>query len=200
MSSAQVFRGRQLVGAGVCLAFRRDRNYIHSADIFQALRKFAQERFAPDAYIASLVLRRQAAHQIRISFQAEPQVIGTFGIRVGAEQIRGSLVETEADVVDRVPYDECRAARAVTGGFKFAFYTRPVAGYTAFEQLLVLLKAAGGLGRREAWLCKLTLRQPLPETEPLAVRLRLIGLKRFHGFDIFQGEQRIGEASACLRT
>lgn len=200
MSSAQVFCDAELVGVDLCLAYRRDRNYIHSADIFQALTQFACERFASDAYIESLVLRRQAAHQIRISFQAESRMIGTFAIRVGEEQVPGFLVETEAGVLDRLPYDESRAADAVVGGFKFAFFTHPVAGYTAFEQLLVLLKAAGGLGRRDAWLCKTTLRVPLVETKPLAVRLRLISLQRFYGFDILQNEQLIGEASASLRT
>jgi hypothetical protein len=200
MTSVQVFRDKELVPVNVRLAYRGNRNYIHSADIFQALTKLAQERFASDAYLESLVLRRQAAQQIRISFQAELQMIGTFAIRLGGEQVCGSLVETKAEVLDRVPYDESRAADAVVGGFRFAFFTQPVDGYTAFEQLLVLLKAAGGLGRREAWLCKTTLRYPLVETKPLAIRLRLISLRRFYGFDISQNEQLIGEASAYLRT
>jgi hypothetical protein len=200
MSSVQVFCDEKLMTVDVWLAYRRERNYIHSADIFQALTKLAQERFAPGAYIESLVLRRQAAHQIRISFQAAPQAIGTFGIRVGREQVRGCLLETQAEVLDRAPYDESRAADAVAGGFQFAFFTGPVAGYTAFEQLLVLLKAAGGLGCRDAWLCKITLRCPLVETEPLAVKLRLIAMQRFYTFDILQNEERIGEASAYLRT
>src|SRR5215831_9666512 len=122
MSSVQVFRESELVAVDVHLSYRTDRNYIHSADIFQALTTLAQERFAPDAYIESLILRRQATHQIRISFQAEPQMIGTFGIRVGREQIRGCLVETEEEVLDRVPYDESRAAKAVLGGFRFASF------------------------------------------------------------------------------
>jgi hypothetical protein len=200
MSSVQVFRDEELVAVDLHLSFRKDRTYIHSADIFQALTNFAQERFASDAYINSLVLRRHATHQIRISLQPEPQMIGTFGIRVGGEQVCGCLVETAAEVLDRVTYDESRAATAVEGGFRFAFFTQPVAGYTAFEQMLVLLKVAGGLGRREAWLCKTTLHGPLPETKPLAVKLRLISLQRFYGFDIFESEQHIGEASAYLRT
>lgn len=200
MPSVEVFRDEELVPLELRLPYRRDRNYLHSADIFQALTNVAQDHFAPDAYIESLVLRRQAVRQIRISFQAEAQMIGTFGIRVGREQVRGWLVETDAEVLTRVPYDECWAVAAVVGGPGFAQFMEPVAGYTAFEQLLVLMKVAGGQGQHDAWLCKITLSSPLFNTKPLAVRLRLRALQRFFSFEILQDECLLGEASASLRS
>lgn len=200
MAPAQVFRDKKFVAVELCLPYRKDRDYIHSADIYQALTNVALERFAADAYIESLILRRQAERQIRVSFQAEPHMIGTFGIRVGGEQVRGWLVETEAEVRTRVPYDESRAAAAVIGGPGFARFTEPVAGYTAFEQLLVLMKVAGGQGGRDAWLGRISLRAPLLDTKPLAVRLRLRALQRFFNFEILQEEHLIGEASASLRS
>lgn len=184
----------------LCLPYRKDRNYIHSADIFQALTNLAEDRFASDAYVQSLVLRRQASRQIKVSFQAEPQMIGTFTIRVGAEQVHGWLVETGTEVLLRVPYDESWATAAVVGGTGFARFTEPVPGYTAFEQLLVLMKAASGQGGRDAWLCKINMRGPLFNTKPLAVGLRLRAMQRFFGFEIFQEEKLIGEASAALRS
>jgi hypothetical protein len=42
------------------LPYRKNRHYIHSADIFQALIHLARDCFSPDAYLESLVLRRQA--------------------------------------------------------------------------------------------------------------------------------------------
>jgi hypothetical protein len=200
MSSVQVFRDEELVTLDLCLPYRKNRNYIHSADIFQSLTNLAQDRFASGAYVESLVLRRQATRQIRISFQAEPNMVGTFGVRVGEEQVRGWLVETDTKVLVRVPYDESWAAAAVVGGPGFARFTEPVAGYTAFEQLLVLLKAAGGQGGRDAWLCKINMHGPLLNMKPLAVGLRLRAMQRFFAFEIFQEEKLIGEACASLRS
>lgn len=200
MTSIQGSLDEELVTVELCLPYRKNRNYIHSADIYQALTNVAHERFAADAYIESLILRRQAARQIRVSFQAGPQMIGTFGIRTGGGQSRGWLMETEAEVLTRVPYDECWAAAAVDGGPGFARFTEPVAGYTAFEQLLVLMKVAGGQGGRDAWLGKIRLHAPLLDTKPLAVRLRMRALQRFFNFEILQEEHLIGEASASLRS
>lgn len=200
MSSIQVFRHEEFVTADLCLPYRKDRNYIHSADIFQALTNLAEDRFASDAYVQSLVLRRQASRQIKVCFQAEPQMIGTFAIRVGAEQIHGWLVETDAEVLLRVPYDESWATAAVVGGAGFASFAEPVAGYTAFEQLLVLMKAASGHGERDAWLCRINMRRPLLNTKPLAVGLRLRAMQKFFSFEIFQEEKLVGEASAALRS
>jgi hypothetical protein len=146
------------------------------------------------------VLRRQASRQIKVSFQAEPQMIGTFGIRAGAEQVHGWLVETDAEVLLRVPYDESWAAAAVVGGAGFARFTEPVPGYTAFEQLLVLMKAASGQGGSDAWLCRINMRRPLLNTRPLGVGLRLRAMQKFFSFEIFQEEKLIGEASAALRS
>ena len=127
-------------------------------------------------------------------------MIGTFGVRVGAEQIRGWRVEADTEVLLRVPYDESWATAAVAGGAGFARFTEPVAGYTAFEQLLVLMKAAGGQEGRDAWLCKINMRGPLLNSRPLAVGLRLRAMQKFFNFEIFQDEKLIGEASAALRS
>jgi hypothetical protein len=139
--------------------------------------------------------------QIEISFQANVDAIGTFSIRSGEAQMRGWLVETDAKVACRVPYDEARAADAVITGTDSARFTKPVPGYTAFEQLLVLLKAAGGeAGKRDAWLCQVSLRGPLLETKPLTVNFRNRVLQRFFLFEIMQDEQLIGTACASLRS
>jgi hypothetical protein len=182
------------------LPYRSNRNYIHSADIFQSLTDVARRQFDSNTYVESLVLRRQAARQVRVAFEAMPQAIGTFSFRVGNERVRGWLAEADADIRVRVPYDESRATAAVVGGPGFARFVEPVTGYTAFEQLVVLLKVAGGQGRRDAWLCQANLQGPLLDTKPLAVRLRLRAMVRFFAFEVLQDEQLIGAAYAALRS
>lgn len=184
----------------LCLPYRSHRNYIHSADIFQGLTDLAQARFESDTYVESLVLRRQAARQVRVSFEPTPQAIGSFAFRAGARRVPGWLVETDAEIHTRVPYDESRAMAAVVGGAGLACFTAPVAGYTAFEQLLVLLKVVGGQGQRDAWLCQANLRGPLLNTKPLTVRLRLRAMVRFFAFEVMQNEAMIGVAYASLRS
>ena len=122
---------------------------------------------------------------------------GTFGLRVAAEKVYGWLVETDEDVRIRVPYDESLAGSAVVGGAGFARFAEPVPGYTAFEQLLVLMKVTSG--HPTAWLCQTDFHGPLLDTKPLAVRLRRRAM-RFLAFEIMQDEQMIGTASASLRS
>jgi len=180
------------------LPYRADRNYVHSADIFQAFTELARERFAPGAYLKSLVLRHKASRQLRASFAAEPDPIGTFSLQAGEQEVRGALVETDASIGRRVPYDESRAVAAVVAAVDSAAFISPVPGYTAFEHLLVAMKVAGGDADREAWLCQVALLGPLLESVPLAVtvtrRLRL-----FHRFAIAQGGTDIGSACATWR-
>jgi hypothetical protein len=199
MPVAQLVRDEQLVASDLSLPFREHRNYIHSADIFQALTALGQSCLGQDAYVSSLVLRQQAVHQVRISFEPQAQSLGTFSVRGGGAELRGWLIETGTEVLVRVPYDETPAAAAVLGGRGFAWFERPTPGYTAFEQLLVLLKAAGGQGKREAWLCQINLRASMLEPMPLAVRLRQ-RLRRFFSFEIVQDGHSIGSACACLRS
>jgi hypothetical protein len=194
--SGHPFRGQPLAAADLNLPYRGERDYIHSADIFQAVTDLARTH-NPDAYVESLVLRRQAVHQIRVAFEAAPQTIGTFSLRIAGDRERGWLVERNEVVRIRVPYDESPAMAAVVGGAGFARFAEPVAGYTAFEQLLVLLKVTSG--ERTAWLCQTDFNRPLRNTEPLAVRLRRRAM-RFLGFEIMQNEQTIGTASASLRS
>ena len=179
----------------LCLPYRSRRNYIHSADIFQSLMDVARARFSCDTYVESLVLRRQATHQIRLSFEATPNPIGAFALRAGKERVRGWIAETEADVCARVPYDESRAAAAVVGGPGFAQFVEPVAGYTAFEQLIILLKVTSG--EPDGWLGQANLRGPLLDSSPVAVRLRHRAMGRFFAFEILQHGQVIGDAYAA---
>ncbi len=194
--SGHPFCGKPLATMDLNLPYRGERNYIHSADIFQAVTDLARAHNS-DAYVESLVLRRQAVHQIRMAFEAAPQMIGTFSLRIAGDRLRGWLVERNEDVRIRVPYDESPATAAVVGGAGFARFAAPVAGYTAFEQLLVLLKVTSG--ESTAWLCQTDFNRPLRNTEPLAVRLRRRAM-RFLGFEIMQNEQTIGTASASLRS
>jgi hypothetical protein len=195
--SDHAFCGKQLTAVNLHLPYRGDRNYIHSADIFPVLADLAKARFTADAYVESLVLRRQAVRQIRVAFEAEPQMIGTFSFRAAGEKVSGWLVERDETVRLRVPYDESPARAAVVGGTGFARFAEPVAGYTAFEQLLVLLKVTSGLP--SAWLCQTIFDRPLLDAYPLAVRLRHRAM-RFLAFEIIQDEQMIGTACASLRS
>lgn len=199
MASAQLVRDEQLSSVNLCLPYRKDRNYIHSADIYQALTSLARDRFDPDAFIASLILRRQAAHQIQISFHAEPSTVGTFSIRYKEEQTSGWLIETTEKVSVRVPYDESQAAAAVIERPKYAQFSAVIPGYTTFEQLIVLLKAASGQGKCDAWLCQVKLQRALRDSRPLAVNLRQ-RIDRFFAFEIVQDDLLAGSACAFVRS
>lgn len=195
--STHAFSSKQLTAVDFRLPYRGDRTYIHSADIFRALADLAAARFACDAYVKSLVLRRQAVRQIRAAFEAAPQMIGTFSLCTRGARIPGWLVQSDEAVQSRVPYDESPALAAAVGGVGFARFAAPVPGYTAFEQLLVLLKVASGLD--SAWLCQADFDRPLLDTKPLAVRLRRTAM-RFLAFEVMDEDHVMGTASAALRS
>ena len=196
MSLVQLSRSEQLSPASLNLPYRKKRNYIHSTDIFAALTSLAESRFSADSYVASLVLRRQAHRQLRACFQAIPEAVGTFSIRWSEEKILGYLVETEEDVARRISYDESAAEAAVVIRPGAAQFVEPLPGYTAFEQLIVLLRAALGEEPRHIWLCQVNLTGPLLTTEPLAVSLRQTTLQRFFNFEIMQQGKPLGTACA----
>jgi hypothetical protein len=188
----------ELTAAILWAPYRENRNYIHSADLYHALTDFAQDRLTPEAYLESLVLRREAVRQVRASFQPGPQSLGTFAFRTGEAQVRGWLLETEAQVFERVRYDESRAAAAAVCGRGSARFTEPVPGYTAFEQVIVLMKAASGQVIHEARLCQINLRRPLLEKTPLTLNLRQRIMQRFLDFEILQAGQVIGSVCGSL--
>jgi hypothetical protein len=182
------------------LPFRQTRNYIHSTDIYPALTALAQQRVSPDAYVASLVLRRPAHHQLRVCFEQPAEMVGTFSICYGTAKIHGWLVETDEAVTLRVPYDESRAEAEVMYEAAVTRFAAPVPGYTAFEQLILLMKVALTADGVHVWLSQINLRGPLLETQPVAVRLRQSMQQRFHSFELLQADTIIGTATAyCER-
>jgi hypothetical protein len=186
-------------GATFTLPYRGDRDYIHSADIFQALTGLVRDQLAPGAHLASLVLRRKVSRQLRVSAGDGPRGIGTFSVHAGAEEIHGVLVETETTVDRRGPYDESPLVDAVIADAGSAAFSSAVPGYTAFEHLLVAMKVAGGDAARDAWLCQVNLLSPLLEPAPLAVRVTQ-KLLLFHRFAIVQSGGEIGSACATWRA
>jgi len=177
------------------LPFRGARHYLHSSDIFPALNRLAQERFSPAAFVESLVLRRQATHQVQACFARTPGSIGDFRIRHSSQQIFGWLVETTTPVAVRVPFDEETAMRAANSGPGFACFRVPVPGYTAFEQLVLLMKVVAPQVGRHAWqFARIDLRAPLSESEAVAFRISETVAGRFFIGDISQAERLIGSA------
>lgn len=199
MDRASLAGHEDLAAAALSLPFRSNRDYVHSTDIFQSVTALARERWGPDAYLTSLVLRRTASHQLRVSFEPERHAIGTFAIRDGSDEISGALVETDEAVLRRVPYDESRIIAAAVAGEHSASFASLADGYTAFEHLVVALKIAAGDVAGHAWLCQVKLLSPLLESAPLAVSVRQ-KLRLFHGFEIQQHGKPIGSACAASRS
>ncbi|HEY2473019.1 MAG TPA: hypothetical protein VGI45_34880 [Terracidiphilus sp.] len=198
MAVAQVFPDKRLTAVQLDLPYRSERNYIHSADIFQALTRLAKGRFASDAYVKSLMLRTTSTRQVYASFEPVENAFGKFSLGLGSNEVHGSLVESDENVLRRVPYDESVLEKAVIGVAPSARFAAPVDGYTAFEHLLVLMKVTSSLGTREAWFCQVNLREPLLDSISIAVTFQYI----IHGFAAFlvaQNERMIGSACATLR-
>lgn len=197
MAVAQVFPDK-LSAVLLDLPYRAQRNYVHSADIFQSLSLLAQERFDSEGYVKSLVLRTQSTNQVSATFDPDQRAFGKFSLGFGTREVQGWLVETDVKVRRRVAYDEVSLQQGVLGDAPAARFAAPVPGYTAFEHVLVLLKVTSSLGQREAWFCQANLRRPLLDSMPVAVTFRCI-LRGFAAFDVFQNGRVIGSASATLR-
>lgn len=198
MSAAHVCSNNRREGLLLDLPYRKERSYIHSADIFKELSSLAKENYSPDAYVRSLVLRTHARRRILVCFEKDEKAFGRFSIRTQAVDVPGYLVESEAEVRTRVPYDESDLRHAVIGTAPSARFAAPIEGYSAFEHLLVLMKITGSLGSREAWLCQVNFSDPLDNRLAVAVTFQYV-LQGFHAFEVAQNGRTIGSAYAKLR-
>ncbi|MGA8762480.1 MAG: hypothetical protein WB562_06280 [Candidatus Sulfotelmatobacter sp.] len=183
------------------LPFRGLRNYLHSTDLFPALTSLAQQHFSPAAFVESMVLRRPVTHQVRASFVPEPKAFGTFRIRHLSQCIHGWLVETGVPISARVPFDEQTAVSAAICRRWFSCFHEPVQGYTAFEQLVVLMKVVSPqVGPHQWWFCRIELSAPLSESHPLSFAIRETVSDRFLVGDINQAHRLIGSAASVARN
>jgi hypothetical protein len=160
----------------------------------------ARDRFSIGAFVESLILRRPASHQVLACFQHHSNAFASFGVRNGQEHVRGWLVETDAPISQRVPFDEAPALAAVVKGTGVACFAKPLQGYTPFEQLVVLMKAlAAQVVPQEWWVSQVNLSSPL-QAGRLEVKLRQHILGCFLTGDIIQDGKFIGSARGVLKS
>ncbi|HSS96680.1 MAG TPA: hypothetical protein VLK33_06615 [Terriglobales bacterium] len=174
------------------LPFRGNRNYLHSTDLYPALTEFAHQQFSADAFIESLTIRRAASHQPWVSFDISDEAFGSFCIRHSRNKTQGWLIESEAPIASRIPFDEVTAMRAAISGPGFALFKDLPPKYSSFELLIILTKIVSSQeGPGHWWLCRIDLSSPLLNVAPLECRLNRKTAGRFLTFKIRQAGRAI---------
>jgi hypothetical protein len=180
------------------IPFRGSRDYVHSTDLFAALTALAGT-FAPGAYPQSLVLRRPARHQVEAHFSPHLDAFGTFALASPRRTAQGWLVERGSPITRRIAFDETAISTAAVAEPGQVFLTASVAGYSAFEQMIVLFKMLCAQSRAGAWLfTALELARPLRDGAALGLTRTQTVLDRLVEADLDQDGQPAGRARMVL--
>jgi hypothetical protein len=180
------------------IPFRGRRDYVHSTDLFAALDALAGT-FSPGAYPQSLVLRRQARCQVEAHFSPHPAAFGTFVLASPRHTAQGWLVERGSPITRRIAFDETVISSEAVAEPGHVFLPAPVAGYSAFEQMIVLFKMLCAQSRAGAWLfTTLELERPLRDGAALGLTRTQMVLNRLVDADLDQDGQPAGRARMVL--
>ena len=127
-------------------AFRAERNYIHTTDIYDCLLAgLAEAGFGDADGTVSLTIREVMRKQLELHIRETgetvprpPRAVIDFAVLGGKERIGGWFVATDRPVEERVPYDEEAAirGRAVVDGHTIAIEGN--VGATAIEVVTAL--------------------------------------------------------------
>src|SRR5215471_14205038 len=179
--------------------FRGDRDYVHSTDLFGSLNDLAQQILVPDAYLKTLVLRRRARRQVTAQFRPDVTAFGTFTFTASDRIMEGWLVESQMAINRRIVFQEAPIARAATSQEGRVALRSPVLGYSAIEQLIVLLKMLCAQCHPGAWLfTSIDLDYPLSEQAALAVSRTQLVLSRMIEASLYQDDNQAGRMHMVL--
>jgi len=179
--------------------FRGDRDYVHSTDLFASLNDLAQQFLGPDAYLKTLVLRRRARRQVTAQFRPDVTAFGTFTFTASDRIMEGWLVESQMAINRRIVFQEAPIARAATSQEGRVALRSPVLGYSAIEQLIVLLKMLCAQCHPGAWLfTSIHLDYPLSEQAALAVSRTQLVLSRMIEASLYQDDNQAGRMHMVL--
>lgn len=169
---------------------RGARSYIHSTDMFHSLDLLAKTRLSPEAWVRRLVLRKPAFRQIEARFEFQEFAFGSFALSDGRDVLDGWLVENDHNMnLRRIAFDEERVADSAIMTPGRAALSSAVAGYTGFEQAIVLLKMLAAQVSTGHWVfTMLDLVIPFRESRPLECLL----LQNIFGRSIIAGLQQDG--------
>jgi hypothetical protein len=182
------------------IPFRGDRNYVQSSDLFATLEKFAKDCLSEHAYPQKLELRRMALHKVEASLVSSPLAFGTFEIRNGQAVTMGWLIETRHAIERRIPYDEAPVANAAIVEPGRVFLKAPIQGYTALDQVVILVKILGAqlkVGR--CLVAKLDLSRPFREHMPVELNLLQTLLGRSQIIAISQNLEAVARIQTVLQ-
>ena len=178
---------------------RGARDYVHSSDLFAVLDGLAKIHLSPDAHLQSLVLRRMAFHQVIAHFAPHADAFGTFSLCLGQDVTEGWLVEGRDAIARRVAFDETPIERAAVSRTGRVLLPAPVAGYTSFEQMIVLFKILCAQLRRGHWLLtQMNLIAPFKDHLPRELATVQTVLGQLMKAELRQGRGSIGQAQMVL--
>jgi hypothetical protein len=179
--------------------FRGDRDYVHSTDLFASLNDLAQQFLGLDAYLKTLVLRRRARRQVTAQFRPDATAFGTFTFTARDRIMEGWLVESQMAINRRIVFHEAPIARKATSQEGRVALRSPVPGYSAIEQLIVLLKILCAQCHSGAWLfTSIDLDGPLSQQAALSVTRTQMVLSRMIEASLYQGGHLAGRSQMVL--
>ncbi len=92
------------------IPYKEQRGYVAGNDIFDFALQAFRDHYAPDVYIASLIMRKMAHNLCELRSGDEPKngaaAVATFKLAGMDNLPDGYLVETEQPVTTRIPYPE----------------------------------------------------------------------------------------------
>lgn len=181
------------------IPFRGDRDYVHSTDLFAALDGHAQQFLGTSAYLKRLTCRRRARRQVFAQFRPDPSAFGTFALATQDTILEGWLLETRMPVIRHIAFDEASIARNAICEQGRVCLRSSVQGYSAFEQLIVLLKLLCAKSRLGAWVfTAIDLDCPLTQLAPLAVQRKQLVLGRLLDATLYQDGLPAGQMQMVL--
>jgi hypothetical protein len=180
-----------MLNANLDIPMRGERTYIHSTDLLHSLDLLVKTRLSSEAWVRRLVLRKPAIRQIEAHFEFQESAFGSFVLSDGRDVLDGWLVETDRNMnVRRIAFDEERIAGSAIVTPGRAALLSAVAGYSSFEQAIVLLKIlAAQVGTGHWVFTMLDLDLPFREGRPLECLL----LQNILGRSIIAGLQQDNE-------
>jgi hypothetical protein len=179
--------------------FRGDRDYVHSTDLFASLNDLAEQFLGPGAYLKTLALRRRARRMVAAQFRPDPAAFGTFTFTASGWIMEGWLVESRLPINRRVVFHEAPIALAATSQEGRVALRSPVPGYSAMEQMIVLLKMLCAQCHPGAWLfTSIDLDGPLSQQAALAVSRTQLVLSRMIDASLYQDGHSAGRVQMVL--
>ena len=171
---------------------------MHSTDLFAALSELG-EKFRLRPFLKNLVLRRLAHRQVEAHFEPRSDAFGTFALAGAGQVIQGWLVESRNPITRRVAFDESAIAEAIIAEPGRVFLSAHVAGYSGFEQMIVLFKTLCLQSHAGAWFfTTLELTEPLRDDAPIALHQSQKILNRLIVADLHQMGRPIGRVQMAL--